>query len=111
VAADLTHPGEESQLTASRAERGRRVERIQRFLKPDLTSSSNPSGEMGWLAARPGRSPEESRRHWQSAAPKPVDQMAVCVHCGLATQDWWQAWWEDELHHCKCRACLEKGLE
>ena len=110
LAPDLTHPGEESQLSASRAERHRRGERIQRFLKPEAESQPDGAGA-GWLSTRSGRSAEESRRFWRSDEPKMDDQAAVCVHCGQVTTDWWQAWWEGETRRCKCRACLEKGLE
>ncbi len=110
LTADLTHPGEESQLSASRAERGRRVERIQRFLKPPQPDSASPGGGQGWLAPRSTRSPEESRAHWQAETPRPTDPYAVCVYCAQSTEDWWQAWWDGDIHRCKCRACLEKGL-
>ena len=111
LAPDLVHPGEDAQLSASRAERGRRVERIQRFLQPGPPLAPMPDRGEGWLSARSSRSPQESRRHWQADTPKPAEQTAVCVHCGQVTEDWWQAWWEGEIHRCKCRACLEKGLE
>jgi hypothetical protein len=123
LAPDLVHPGEEPRLRLSRGERGRRSERIRRFLAP---ISTNGQSLLVPIAANqlegPARSSDEARRRWldegktppppvESAQPHPASREAVCIHCGQLTEDWWQAWWEGETRYGKCRSCLEKGLE
>lgn len=114
-APDWFHPGETGRLNASRAERFRRVERIQRFLYPADRVSRDAAGSGQVEAASPampgGDPATNARRRWQSGGIPEESRLARCIHCGNETEDWWQAWWDGPVRRCKCRACLEKGLE
>ena len=114
---DLFHPGEAAALRSSRIERAQRAERIRRFLTPRPAppdSKQKGPGEPdnavppNWLASA------LARRRWQAPlAPLTGEppEKAVCVHCGRLSADWWQVWWDGDVRRCKCRECLEKGLE
>ena len=111
AAQDLVHPGEEAALRSSRIERSRRADRIRQFLNPvtpRVESQAGPGTAVSPL--------QEARQRWQSPGAAPdaergLPEAAVCVHCGRLSRDWWQAWWEGDERRCKCRECLEKGLE
>ena len=114
---DFAHPGEAAALRSSRIERAQRAERIRRFLAP---RPAPPEAKQGDLSAPDSAAPPDglasalARRRWQAPPASPTGDLpeaGVCVHCGRLSADWWQVWWDGDVRRCKCRECLEKGLE
>ena len=114
---DLAHPGEAMALRSSRIERAQRAERIRHFLTPrsapleDLDARNSGAPER---RRRVGSASTRARRRWQAPPAPPTGkppEAAECVHCGRLSTDWWQVWWDGDVRRCKCRECLEKGLE
>ena len=114
---DFVHPGEAVALRSSRIERTRRAERIRRFLDPPSSPGETKQQDPTWLDGGPtpeGSASAQVRRRWQAPPADPggaPPDAAACVHCGRLSTDWWQVWWDGDVRRCKCRECLEKGLE
>jgi hypothetical protein len=92
----LSYPGEERALHASRSQHLRQVERARRWLEP---AQKEPRQAPLVAISVPAPQPQ----------PRQTDKV-TCIYCGECTDDCWASWLENGQRLGKCRACLERGL-